>query len=194
MSKGEETRLNILRNAFGLIYRNSYQATSIDDILATTKVTKGAFFHHFSNKEEMGLAMIKEVMMPGMSSSLMIPLAAAKDPIDEIYHMMQMILNDTEHFDVRYGCPAMNLVEEMAPLNSAFKKELARILNRFRNGLKANITRAIESGRIRDDHHADDIAMFIVTGYSGIRNMGKIYGRSCYKSYLLSLKIYLDSL
>ncbi|RYG05954.1 MAG: TetR/AcrR family transcriptional regulator [Chitinophagaceae bacterium] len=194
MSKGEETRLNILRNAFGLIYRNSYQATSIDDILATTKVTKGAFFHHFSNKEEMGIAMIKEVMMPGMSSSLMLPLSASKDAIDEIYHMMQIILNDTKHFDVRYGCPAMNLVEEMAPLNPVFRKELSRILNRFRDGLKVNISRAVASGRIRKEHNADDIAMFIVTGYSGIRNMGKIYGRNCYKSYLHSLKIYLDSL
>lgn len=43
MNKAESTRLTILEKAFKLIYEKGYQTTSIDDILATTKVTKGAF-------------------------------------------------------------------------------------------------------------------------------------------------------
>ncbi len=47
MKKAEVTRLNILQKAFELIYVNGYQTTSIDQIIATTQVTKGAFFYHF---------------------------------------------------------------------------------------------------------------------------------------------------
>lgn len=43
MKKSQATRIDILKKAFQLIYPKGYQATSIDDILATTKVTKGAF-------------------------------------------------------------------------------------------------------------------------------------------------------
>jgi len=60
MSKAQDTRMTILRKAFELIYRQGYQATSIDEIIATTAVTKGALFYHFKNKEEMGLAIINE--------------------------------------------------------------------------------------------------------------------------------------
>lgn len=70
MSKAAETRLTILQKAFYLIYRKGYQATSIDDIIATTQVTKGAFFYHFKSKDEMGLAMIREIMYPGMQQPI----------------------------------------------------------------------------------------------------------------------------
>ena len=43
MSKAAATRLTILQKAFELVYANGYQATSIDDILIKTAVTKGAF-------------------------------------------------------------------------------------------------------------------------------------------------------
>jgi TetR/AcrR family transcriptional regulator, transcriptional repressor for nem operon len=51
MKKSAITRQMLLQNAFQLIYVKGYQSTSIDDIIATTHVTKGAFFHHFQNKE-----------------------------------------------------------------------------------------------------------------------------------------------
>ncbi|MDN3709585.1 TetR family transcriptional regulator [Myroides ceti] len=55
MKKAEATRLTILKKAYELIYINGYQTTSIDDILATTKVTKGALYYHFKIKTKWGL-------------------------------------------------------------------------------------------------------------------------------------------
>ncbi|RAJ08805.1 TetR family transcriptional regulator [Chitinophaga skermanii] len=52
MNKAAATRLNMLQKAFELIYVKGFQTTSIDDILATTQVTKGAFYYHFKNKDE----------------------------------------------------------------------------------------------------------------------------------------------
>jgi TetR/AcrR family transcriptional repressor of nem operon len=62
MKKAATTRLTILQKAFELIYVKGYQTTSIDDIIATTQVTKGAFYYHFKNKDEMGLAIINEIL------------------------------------------------------------------------------------------------------------------------------------
>jgi TetR/AcrR family transcriptional regulator, transcriptional repressor for nem operon len=64
MSKATATRLNLLQKAFELIYTKGYQTTSIDDILATTQVTKGAFYYHFKTKDDMGLAIIHEILKP----------------------------------------------------------------------------------------------------------------------------------
>jgi AcrR family transcriptional regulator len=58
MKKSAATRLMILEKAFELIYAKGYQTTSIDDIIATTKVTKGAFYYHFKTKDEMGLLLL----------------------------------------------------------------------------------------------------------------------------------------
>jgi len=69
MKKAAATRLMILTKAFELIYVRGYQTTSIDDILATTKVTKGAFYYHFRNKDEMGLAILQEILKPALTES-----------------------------------------------------------------------------------------------------------------------------
>ncbi|MCD8540676.1 MAG: TetR/AcrR family transcriptional regulator [Leadbetterella sp.] len=55
MKKAEVTRLTILQKAFELIYVKGYQASSVDDILATTQVTKGAFYYHSKIKMKWAL-------------------------------------------------------------------------------------------------------------------------------------------
>src|SRR5690606_1829429 len=90
--KAAATRLNILQKAFELVYQNGYRTTSVDEIIATTQVTKGAFFYHFKNKDEMGLAMINEVMQPGMRKSLIEALPNNGNPVEEIYNMIESLL------------------------------------------------------------------------------------------------------
>jgi len=194
MSKAAATRMMILGKAFELIYRQGYQATSIDEIIATTKVTKGAFFYHFKTKDEMGLAMINDLMYPGMYETLVKPLLSVSDPLAEIYKMMRYILLKDPFFQVKYGCPAVNLVDEMAPLNDAFGQALSRLMMQWQDVIAAGIEHGKSTGKIRKDVHAKEAACFILAGYGGIRNMGKIFGVQSYNVYLKELKNYLSSL
>ncbi|QEC53807.1 TetR family transcriptional regulator [Anseongella ginsenosidimutans] len=194
MKKAETTRLSILEKGFGIIYRNGYQATSVDEIIATTQVTKGAFYYHFKSKEEMGLAMIRELMYPGMYNAMVKPLLESDKPVLEIYSMMKNILLENEFFDVKYGCPAINLTEEMAPLSHSFHKALAQLTTAWKTGIEKSISKGKEAGNIRQDVDPEQVSCFILAGYGGIRIMGKIAGRPCYTMYLKELKNYLESL
>lgn len=194
MSKAAATRLNILQKSFELIYKNGYQSTSIDDILSTMEVTKGAFFYHFKNKEEMGLAMIKEVMKPGMQRTLIQPLANAEDPVTDIYEMMEALLAERIFFDVKYGCPAINLIEEMAPASEAFNKQLTVLVKDWQAVIYDSLEKGKTTGRVKAEVNSSHVALYITSGYAGIRNMGKIFGRSAYTSYLKEFKKYLEQL
>lgn len=194
MSKAEITRRNILQNAFELIYKNGYQATSIDDILSSTSVTKGAFFHHFKSKDEMGLALIREIMHPGMKEMLVKPLENDEDPTEAIYDMMKGLLINNSFFNVKYGCPAVNLIEEMAPLNKSFNNALSVIMAEWQDAIRKTIENGKARHKIRKEVSHQQVAWFVAAGYGGIRNMGKLYGESCYHSYLKELKQYLKTL
>jgi len=194
MNKAAATRLNILQQAFNLIYKKGYQASSIDDIIATTQVTKGAFFYHFKNKDQMGIAMVNEVMYPGMQAALISPLLAAQDPIHALYTMMHHVLLQAPFFQVQYGCPAVNLIEEMAPLNEAFHKSLLKFMLQWQEAIIACLKKGIAGGKIRKDVNPEGVAVFIIAGYSGIRNMGKLLEKSCYHNYLKELEVYLKTL
>jgi len=192
--KAAATRLNILQKAFGLVYQNGYRTTSVDDIIATTQVTKGAFFYHFKNKDEMGLAMINEVMYPGLQDALIGPLSNSDDPVTEIYAMMHSLLMENPFFIVKYGCPAVNLVDEMASQNEAFQSTLMKLNNQWRDAIITCLERGKNSGKIKKDTDSNQVTYFIMAGYGGIRNLGKIYGKEIYKDHLEQLKNYLQSL
>ncbi len=56
--KGESTRETILEKGEALILSKGFGGASLNDILKETGVTKGAFFYHFKNKDDMALAIL----------------------------------------------------------------------------------------------------------------------------------------
>lgn len=194
MSKAAATRNHILENAFKLIYLKGYQATSIDEIIASTAVTKGAFFYHFKNKEEMGLAMIKEVMYPGMVPYMIDVLGCTDDLLEDIYNMIKALLLFNPFFKVEYGCPAVNLIDEMAPLNESFRKALMNIMVEWQAAIEKSLITAQGNGQLNPAFEPKQIALYITANYSGVRNIGKVFGRPSYVEFLKQFKIYLETL
>lgn len=194
MAKAASTRLTILQKAFELVYKNGYQATSVDDIIATTKLTKGAFFYHFKSKDEMGLAMINEVMYPGMYEVLVRPLENSSNPVKDIYLMMKHLLLTAPFFEVQYGCPAVNLVEEMAPLNEKFKQALTKLLLQWQAAIEQCLANGVRENKISASVKPGLVSVYVTAGYGGVRNMGKLQGREVYKMFLKELKNYLEGM
>ena len=195
MSKSTDTRANILNKAFDLIYVSGYQATSIDEILATANVTKGAFYYHFSSKEQMGLAVINEIVCPEIYQSFIGPLKGTDKPIRDIYKMIRNILFDVPFFKVENGCPLANLIQEMCPLNLDFGIALDGISGMCLEALKEALKQGKKAGKIRSGTNVYEAAYFILSGYWGVRVLGKLHAsQDCYAIYLEEFKRYLKSL
>lgn len=195
MKKAAATRLTILQKAFELIYINGYQTTSIDDIIATTQVTKGAFYYHFKTKDEMGLAIINEILKPTLTKAFIEPLEKEQNPLDGIYNLMNNLLLKNEFLKVEYGCPASNFTQEMAPWNTTFNKALNELTAQWMKVMAAAIERGKRNGFIRKEVNAKQVTQFIMSGYWGIRNFGKLENnKKAYLPYLKELKNYLHTL
>jgi TetR/AcrR family transcriptional repressor of nem operon len=195
MNKAETTRLTILQKAFELIYVKGYRTTSIDDILAKTKVTKGAFYYHFKNKDEMGMAIINELMKPALTGSFIAPLQDEANPLNAIYNLMHYLLMENSFLKVEYGCPASNFTQEMTPWNIDFTKALNEITKQWIKIITSAIEKGKENGFVRKEVEAKQVAMFVISGYWGVRNFGKLLNsKRVYTSYLKELRHYLNSL
>ncbi len=59
--QGEVTRAKLLDAARTLFGTQGYNDTSLDDIVATAGVTKGALYHHFSGKEDLFRALFEQI-------------------------------------------------------------------------------------------------------------------------------------
>jgi TetR/AcrR family transcriptional regulator, transcriptional repressor for nem operon len=195
MKKSAITRQMLLQNAFQLIYVKGYQSTSIDEIIATTHMTKGAFFHHFANKEEMGLALIQEFMQGTIQEMMLLPLIDSENPLEAICNLMRLLLLETPLMQAKYGCPTHNLIQEMSPISSAFKQALFEITERTQQAFLSILENAKSKGMIRQNVDCQQVVLFILVGYAGIRNIGKLYDDDThYLNYLALLKDYLNGL
>jgi AcrR family transcriptional regulator len=195
MKKAAATRLNILEKAFELIYVKGYQTTSIDDIIATTKVTKGAFYYHFKNKDEMGVSIINELLKPSLTTSFIEPLLSDRDPLNAIYDLMHNLLIENEFLKVEYGCPASNLTHEMTPWNADFHQALNDLTGQWIKTMADSIENGKKNGYVRADADSLQVTMFVMSGYWGIRNFGKLENsKKVYFPFLEELRNYLNSL
>lgn len=195
MKKSEATRLTILQKAFELIYENGYQTTSVDEIIATTQVTKGAFYYHFKTKDEMGLAIIRELMIPNFKNTFIEPFQNSVNPLDTIYNLMYNLLMENEALKVEYGCPASNFTQEMAPWNIDFTKALNELSLQWEKAMIDAIEKGRKNGVIKSSVNGKEVAVFTLSGYWGVRNLGKLENsKSVYLVYLKGLKSYFDSL
>src|SRR6202021_3486717 len=77
----QRTRERLLQAAAREIYKSGFQSASLDTILASARVTKGALYHHFKNKEALGYAVVEEIISPHVHSQWVRPLQSVKDPI-----------------------------------------------------------------------------------------------------------------
>jgi len=57
--KGADTRARILDAAHALILERGYAGLSIDQLIGSLGLTKGAFFHHFKNKQALARSLIR---------------------------------------------------------------------------------------------------------------------------------------
>ena len=120
LRNAERTRERLLQAAFREIYRSGFQSASLDTILASTGVTKGALYYHFKSKEALGYAIVEEIIGPDCLDKWLRPLQRREDPIDTLIGIVQG--HSVRPADVRGGCPLNNLAQEtktwLLPRNS----------------------------------------------------------------------------
>ena len=194
MKKSEATRLHILQKAYELIYLNGYQKTSIDDILATIPMTKGAFYYHFKNKDEMGLAIIKELLEPPFMARIHRIFAEQTDVLDGLYQMIANLLGDNDFLKYKQGCPLANFIQELLPKCPNFSVSLQELTRNWQDLIVTQLEDGKKEGVLPAELPSEEISYFIISGYWGIRNFGRMEGSSqAYSSFLKQLKYYLNT-
>ncbi len=173
----ENTRARLLATAAGEIYRHGFQGTGLDRILAGSKVTKGALYHHFRSKEALGYAILDEVVTDITQKKWLDPLAAAANPanpfspIDTLIEIVRGTSLLPEH--VEGGCPLNNLSQEMSPLDEGFRKRSAKIFRDWRDAIAFALRAGQKRGQVRREIDPVETATFFIALYEGYISLAK---------------------
>ncbi len=167
----ERTRERLLQAASREIYKSGFQSASLDTILASAGVTKGALYYHFKSKEALGYAVVEEVIAENHHDQWLRPLQRGKDPIDALIGIVQGL--SVRPADVRGGCPLINLAQEMSPLDAGFRKRLAIVLDARREAIASVLRQGQTNGSVRRDVEPADAAGLLSAMVEGYGSLAK---------------------
>ena len=167
----ERTRQRLLRAASREIYRTGFQSASLDTILSSAGVTKGALYHHFENKEALGYAVVEEVISRNVRRTWVQPLRSVKDPIDALIGIVRDIPVRPEN--VCGGCELNNLAQEMSPLDAGFRKRLETIFDAWREAAASVLRQGQLHGSVRRDVEPTDAAALLIAMVEGYGSLAK---------------------
>lgn len=169
-----DTRTKILFAAYKEIHLNGFQAASLSNILAHTGVTKGALYHHFPNKTELGYAVIDEVISDRIVRSFIEPLNYADDPLQGLIDLIQQSGEAFSLRDVQLGCPLSNLAQEMAPIDEGFRLRLNAIYDLWHQAIVKAVRKSQQSGKLIDQVEPEQVAVMVVATMEGCLSAGMI--------------------
>jgi len=182
-----ETRAVILNAAFDEIYANGFHASSIEAILERTHLTKGALFHQFASKLELGYAVVDEIIAPMAPARWIAPLAEFDDPLEGTLHLVERNIGDAPQAILDLGCPLGNLVQEMSNGDPPFRQRLRRCVEIWIEGVEEQVARA----RLRKGVKPRAVAEYIVGTIEGLYVVVKgLRDKSVVPPFVSSMRTY----
>lgn len=167
------TRDKLLQAAFNEIHLHGFQAASIANILRDTGLTKGALYHHFPTKQELGLAVIREVVNDQLDLLIFRRIRESKQPVQTLLQIIDESSRQTRLEAISLGCPLNNLTQEMSPLDKDFQCSLNNILSIWQSAVEDALRNGQKTGEVRRDVDCHAAALFIVSAWEGCIGISK---------------------
>ena len=127
--KGAATRERILDSTQAMILGHGYAGVSVDQLISSLGLTKGAFFHHFKSKRELARALIQRYSDEGVQlfrDNLARAKKLADDPLQQFLIFIGLYEELFEGLtEPDPGCLLASYVMEM----QQFDDDMRRIIN-----------------------------------------------------------------
>ena len=127
--KGEDTRNRILDAAQTMILDHGFAGVSIDQLIQSLGLTKGAFFHHFKNKNDLAHSLIRRYADEGLvlfRDNLARARKLSDDPLQQLLILIGLYEELFDHLTEPYpGCLLASYVYEL----QQFDEETRSIIN-----------------------------------------------------------------
>jgi TetR/AcrR family transcriptional regulator, transcriptional repressor for nem operon len=189
-----QTRSEILTAAFDEIYANGFHASSLDAILERTALTKGALFHQFASKLELGYAVVDEVIVPMTLARWITPLDAFENPLEGIISLVERNIGESSAAELGLGCPLGNLIQEMSNTDAEFRRRLRRCVEIWIDGVAVHIERGRRAGYVRRSVKPRAVAEYVVVTIEGLFAVAKgLRDKSVVPGFVTSMRTFFET-
>jgi len=166
MSKAERTREFIIQTAAPIFNIKGYENTSLSDIQEATKLTKGAIYGNFTDKNELAIAVFD------YSCSLI--TKCIEEAISNSGTATEGLLAYSNYYTENWkkvfkvgGCPMLNAAVEADDHSPYLRESVRKNVKRFINLIKNTIEKGQANGEITKNADAEEYASMIFSIVEG---------------------------
>ena len=195
--KSSQTQKLIINTSFDLFYKNGYAITTIPDIMKVTCLSKGAFYHHFKNKQDIGERVISDIINKRIYDGMISPLKDYKQQkttalLTDIFTSRLIEFSEIEK---QLGCPANNLINEVGQTEKGYRILLREIINLWKDSIIEVLNYGKSTNQIKEDTNAEAVATFLIVSFEGVRGIRKVYDTNeILEAYISAIQTYISNL
>ena len=173
--EGRSTREAILEAASRLIHVHGYNHTSLDDVLRESGVGKGNFYYYFKSKEDLGYAILDQIIGSFLERTLEPCFADPEgQALAQIRCFLDRLLEMQRAGNCVGGCPLGNLAAELSDVHEGFRARLASVFGAWRERLTEVLRTAQSRGTVDGTCRPEAVADFLVASLEGAILLAKL--------------------
>lgn len=153
-----DARTRLLEAARDIIRAKGFAATTVDDLCRTAEVTKGAFFHHFASKEDLGVAVADFWAETTCALFAAAPYHAPADPLDRVLAYAAFRRAIIAGATAEFTCLAGTLIQEVHDTSDPIREACGRAILDHAATLVADIEAARQERGITAEWTAESLA------------------------------------
>ncbi|MCB1874964.1 MAG: TetR/AcrR family transcriptional regulator [Chromatiales bacterium] len=170
----QQTRERLLQTAFAQMHAHGFQGMRVDEVLKLSGLQKGAFYHHFNSKADLGYAVLEEQIKPMVESVWLAPFANIDDPVQALLDRLDNLGEDIPPAMREHGCPLNNLAQEMSKLDEGFRVRIATLFRHWVEAFAAMFEKGKQKGFIRPDVDSQAVSRFVIAALEGCIGVYKV--------------------
>jgi AcrR family transcriptional regulator len=172
-SKSEKTKQFIIEKAAPIFNTKGYAGTSLSDIIESTKLTKGAIYGNFENKDEIAVEVYK-YHIRSLNSRINEFLSNCNTPPEKLKGITEYYRVNWKRIFAHGGCPILNAAIEADDDASCLRRNVQSSLARWAQNIAGIIKEGQDERYFRKRINAEEYAFSIITLLEGGMMMGKI--------------------
>lgn len=162
-----DTRLKLLRTGMELFTERGFDGVGLSEILAHSGLPKGCFYHHFADKEDYVVAVIR-AYDTWFSKRQERCFSDDSRPVRErLDAFMQEAISGLKRHGFKRGCLVGNLGQEMGGHTAAVRAALDETWSRWENRVAALLRTGQTAGELPSDADCAELAALFWTGWEG---------------------------
>jgi len=175
MSKAEQTRQRIIKQAAKLFNQQGFAGASMAELMAATGLKKGGIYNHFTSKDELAIAAF-DYNVQLASQRQLTALRSQRQGDERLKAMVQAFVEGFDEISAWGGCPLMNTAIDSDDAHPQLRDKARQAMAQWRNLIEQIVQTARDRGEFSPTADPSAVATIVISVLEGALALARLEG------------------